>query len=118
MGTTLIANPPPIGWREHDEASGDSKYDETWNGVVIMAPLPNDEHQELQLALSVPLFELIQLAGLGKVRPGVNVTDRHDDWRLNYRGPDVVGRRRRQVDDDNSAVDQTLGIKCVDLPRA
>lgn len=90
MGTTLIANPPPIGWREHDEASGDSKYDETWNGVVIMAPLPNDEHQELQLALSVPLFELIQLAGLGKVRPGVNVTDRHDDWRLNYRGPDVV----------------------------
>lgn len=90
MSTTVTANQPVIGWREHHEDSGDGKFDETWNGVVIMAPLPNDEHQELQLALSVPLFELIQLAKLGKVRPGVNVTDRHDDWRINYRSPDVV----------------------------
>lgn len=90
MTATLTENPPPLGWREHWEDSGEGKHDETWDGVVIMAPLPNDEHQELQLALCMPLFELIQLTGLGKVRPGVNVTDRHDDWRQNYRGPDVV----------------------------
>jgi Uma2 family endonuclease len=90
MSTTVTGNPPLIGWREHFEDNGDGKFDEAWNGVVIMAPLPNDEHQELQLALSVPLFELIQLTRLGKVRPGVNVTDRYDDWRINYRSPDVV----------------------------
>ena len=90
MSATLTENPPPLGWREHWEDNGEGKYDETWNGVVIMAPLPNNEHQQLQLELCFPLYELIQLPGLGKVYPGVNVTDRHDDWRQNYRGPDVV----------------------------
>ena len=90
MSATLIENPPPLGWREHWEDNGEGRYDETWDGVVIMAPLPNNQHQELQIALSFPLYEVVQLLGLGKVYPGVNVTDRHDDWRQNYRGPDVV----------------------------
>ena len=90
MSATLAENPPPIGWREHWEDNGNGKYDETWDGVVIMAPLPDDEHQELQAAIGVPLYESIKRPALGKVYLGVNVTDRHDDWRQNYRGPDVV----------------------------
>ncbi len=98
MNATLTENPPPVGWREHWEDNGDGKYDETWDGVVIMAPLPNNEHQELQLALCFPLYEVVQLLGLDRVYPGVNVTDRHDDWRQNYRGPRSVGAGTLQTE--------------------
>jgi hypothetical protein len=27
------------------EASGADRYDEVWEGVHMMAPMPNDEHQ-------------------------------------------------------------------------
>jgi Uma2 family endonuclease len=32
----------------------------------------------------------IQLEGLGKVRPGVNISDRIVDWKHNFRVPDIV----------------------------
>ena len=70
---------------EREKQDGD-KWNEVWNGVLVMPTLPNDEHQEIQANLIVPLV----LAGLGKVRGGVNVTDRHPDWKENFRGPDVV----------------------------
>ena len=70
---------------ERSSSDGD-KWNEVWNGVLVMPTLPNDEHQEIQANLIVPLV----LAGLGKVRGGVNVTDRHPDWKENFRGPDVV----------------------------
>lgn len=66
------------------------RFTETWDGVYVVPPMPNDEHQEVQLAIAAPLYDLFQVAGLGQVRPGVNVTDRHVGWRQNYRGPDVV----------------------------
>ena len=66
------------------------RFTETWDGVDVVPPMPNDEHQELQLALCVPLYDLIQVSGLGQVRPGVNVARRHQNWRTDYRGPDVV----------------------------
>jgi Uma2 family endonuclease len=69
---------------------GIDKWDEVWDGVYVVPSLPNDEHQELQALLLLPLLEVVQLPGLGKVRAGVNVTDRHPDWEENYRGPDVV----------------------------
>ncbi len=90
MSTETLAENPPIGWREHWEDNGDGRYDETWDGEVIMAPLPNDEHQDLQAGILTALYIVTQTPKLGKVRAGVNVTDRHDDWRQNYRGPDVV----------------------------
>ena len=34
--------------------------------------------------------EVVTGAGLGKVRPGVNLSDRNEGWIHNYRGPDVV----------------------------
>ncbi len=70
------------------EAHRENRWDECWDGVLVMAPLPNDEHQELQLAFCIPLFEAV--AGAGRVRPGVNVSDRAAGWPHNYRGPDAV----------------------------
>lgn len=55
-----------------------------------MTPLPNDEHQEIVGELDTVLRPAIGWQGLGKVRPGVNVSDRTDDWTKNYRCPDVA----------------------------
>ena len=72
------------------EASDGDKWNEVWEGVLVMPTLPNDEHQEIQCLLMYPLTLLFELPKLGKVRAGVNVTDRHPDWTENFRGPDVV----------------------------
>lgn len=87
--------------RDHDlaeeliadrRARGADLHDEVWEGVYMMSPLANDEHQEIVGGLQAVLYRVIQETGLGKVRPGVNVSDRHDDWKENYRCPDVVVR--------------------------
>jgi Uma2 family endonuclease len=70
-------------------ASGADRWDEVWEGMYVMAPLPNDEHQYLQQRLSTILDLVIGFEGKGDVRPGVNVSDR-EDWTTNYRCPDVV----------------------------
>lgn len=75
---------------EQRRASGGDKYDEVWDGVYVMAPLPNDEHQEIVMGVSFALQTVVGLTGLGRVRPGVNVSDQEVDWKQNYRCPDVV----------------------------
>lgn len=69
---------------------GSDRYDEVWEGVYVMSPMPNDEHQSLVLELSAVMAATIQWAGLGDARPGVNVSDRKQDWQSNYRVPDVA----------------------------
>jgi len=71
-------------------AAGIDQFDEVWDGVYVMAPWPSDEHQEIAVFLSRILFELIQEQGLGKVRQGINLTDRPQEWTKNFRVPDVV----------------------------
>jgi Uma2 family endonuclease len=70
--------------------SGADRWDEVWDGVYVMNPLPNNEHQELLSALSTALQIAVAWTGLGKVYPGVNVSDRGEGWQFNYRGPDVA----------------------------
>lgn len=84
---TLLTDPEMERKARAGRAGTDGeKWDEVWDGVLVMPTLPNDEHQEIQGNLLVPLIVL----KLGKARPGVNVTDRHPDWKENYRCPDVV----------------------------
>lgn len=70
--------------------TGADRFDEVWEGVHVVSPLPNDEHQEIVSNFVISIGTVIQLPKLGKVRPGVNVSDRVEDWERNYRGPDVV----------------------------
>ncbi len=72
------------------KALGIDRWDEVWDGVYIVPSLPTDEHQEIQFKLLIPLAAVVDEPGLGWVRAGVNVTDRHPDWKENFRGPDVV----------------------------
>lgn len=72
------------------QASGLDRYDEVWDGVYVVMPLPNIEHQEIGTKLSTVFTLSIDWAGLGKTFHGVNVSDRDADWRSNYRCPDVA----------------------------
>jgi len=66
------------------------RYTETWDGVDIVPPLPNNEHQVIQSRLLAPLCAVVDDPRLGETTAGVNITDRHVNWTSNFRGPDVV----------------------------
>ena len=76
--------------RKERRATGADRYDEVWEGVYMMAPMPGDEHQELVFGFNLALGIAIAMKGLGRVRPGVNVSGRSDDWESDYRCPDVA----------------------------
>ncbi len=72
------------------QAQGIDRFDEVWDGVYVMSPLADDEHQEIAAFLTRVLFELIQDTKRGFVRPGINLSDRPQDWTKSYRVPDVA----------------------------
>ncbi len=70
--------------------AGLDRFDEVWDRVYVMSPITDDEHQELVGNLTSWFVVAIASAGLGKVRPGVNISDRAEGWKHNYRCPDAV----------------------------
>ena len=74
------------------EASGADRYDEVWEGIYMMAPLADDEHQDIQMGLGAAIKIALGWTGpqAGMVRAGVNVSDREQGWTHNYRIPDVA----------------------------
>ena len=72
------------------KASGADRYDETWEGVYVMSPIPNNEHQDLVSDFDAILHAVVKWAGLGRVQPGANVSDREVDWEHNFRCPDLL----------------------------
>ncbi len=71
-------------------ASGGDRFDEVWEGIYMMAPLANNEHQDLQAGLAAAIRFALGWDGPARVQAGANVSDRQDDWTHNYRCPDVV----------------------------
>lgn len=80
---------------------GHDQFDEVWDGVYVMSPLADNEHQEIGTNLSTCFVIAVGYPGLGKVRAGSNVCDREAGWRKNYRCPDVAvymnGTKARKV---------------------
>jgi Uma2 family endonuclease len=72
------------------EASEARKHDEVWDGVYVMSPLPNNEHQALAAELWLVFRTIVQECGGGVVYNGLNVSDRKEGWLQNYREPDVA----------------------------
>ncbi len=72
------------------KTSGADRYDEVWEGVYMMAPLANNEHQDLQFELAAALKNAIGADQCVRVQAGANVSDREEAWLHNYRIPDVV----------------------------
>jgi Uma2 family endonuclease len=64
--------------------------DEVWDGVLVMPPLPNIEHQIMVTDLSLAFAAVIDRAAGDLALAGANVSDRNKDWENNYREPDVL----------------------------
>src|SRR5438067_2342139 len=76
--------------RNDRKSRGIDGHDEVWGGIYVIFPPLDNEQQELRAAFVDLLYRVVRQLDLGKVRPGVNISDRDDDWTLNYRCPDVV----------------------------
>jgi Uma2 family endonuclease len=75
---------------EQRRAWGGDKFDEVWDGVYVMAPLANIEHQELMNNLGTAFRNAFANQPVVRVFAGVNVSDRKQNWEKNYRCPDVA----------------------------
>jgi Uma2 family endonuclease len=71
-------------------ATGADRYDEVWDGIYVMSPLADIEHQDLASGIVTVLRTTVQWPGLGRVFGGVNISDRQRGWRKNFRCPDVA----------------------------
>jgi Uma2 family endonuclease len=85
---------------EERRASGLDRYDEVWEGVYVMSPMANNEHQRLVTDIAAVIKTVFDWKGLGQTLAGANVSDRRESWTENYRVPDVLVLRG-----DSSAVD-------------
>ncbi len=74
--------------REEWDADG---HDEVWEGVYFMPPMANTEHQLIILRFSGVLAVTIDAPGLGIAPPGANLAASVEDWKNDYRVPDVRG---------------------------
>jgi Uma2 family endonuclease len=70
--------------------AGADRFDEVWEGTYVMAPMPNDEHQQIVGRFSGILLEVVEWPGLGDVRPGTNLSPHAENWEHDYRCPDVA----------------------------
>jgi Uma2 family endonuclease len=89
--TMLIENPRlEEELKEQRKAWGADQHDEVWEGVYFMAPLADNDHQDLVGGLVAVLREVVEAARTGKAFPGVNFAGASEDWTYDYRVPDVV----------------------------
>ena len=88
---TLITDPSlEERLRAEREASGADRFDEVWEGIYMMAPMPNNEHQQIVTRLSSILQEVVGWSGQGEVCAGVNLSAAEEDWTSEYRVPDIA----------------------------
>jgi Uma2 family endonuclease len=75
--------------RERRRCGGD-RYDEVWDGVYVMSPLADNEHQELASNLAAGMkFGLSHQQDV-RIFAGCNVSSRKQRWNKDYRCPDVA----------------------------
>ena len=77
---------------EARQAYGQDRQDEVWEGTYVIMPLGNEEHQGVATRLASILDHAVAYAAGDRIYAGLNVTDvvPPDDWRRNFRCPDVA----------------------------
>jgi Uma2 family endonuclease len=79
----------PADWVKQRKLTGADRYDEMWEGVLHVPPMPNRYHQDLNWWLEA-FFRLTWMpTHKGQVHHDVNVTP-VDGWPHNYRAPDLI----------------------------
>jgi Uma2 family endonuclease len=72
------------------EATGHDRRDEMWEGIYVVSPEANNEHEDFAAELSFVFAAVRGEVGGGKIRTGGNISDRVVDCQKNYRVPDVA----------------------------
>jgi Uma2 family endonuclease len=75
-----------LAWRHR---TGADHWDEMWEGVLHMAPVPNRDHQDFELSLAIWLRLRWAEPNGCRVYHEINVSE-PGTWPNNYRIPDVV----------------------------
>ncbi|HWE39915.1 MAG TPA: Uma2 family endonuclease [Isosphaeraceae bacterium] len=91
--TVLITDPALEDDLKADrKARGVDQFDEVWEGMTVMSPAANNEHQDLAGEFFLVFRAVVGPpgAGRGRVFQVVNVSDREEGWLYNYREPDVA----------------------------
>jgi Uma2 family endonuclease len=70
--------------------TGADRFDEVWDGVYVMAPIADNEHQSLGLRLAIGFTNALEPVQTTQIFPGCNVSDQPERWKRNYRCPDVA----------------------------
>lgn len=65
-------------------------HDEVWEGVLVVPPLANNEHQSVVMKFTLAFSHAVDFAAGDSVLPGCNVSDRDAGWTENYREPDAA----------------------------
>lgn len=82
----------PKHWLEERRNSDASQWDEMWNGVLHMPPMPNRMHQELAADLLAYFRQRWAKPSSCRAHQEVNLTTPEDvaHWTHNFRIPDMV----------------------------
>jgi len=72
-------------WTEED-----TRREEVWEGVLVMPPMADTEHQIFVMKVAAAFSSLVDWDAGDFVLPGGNVSDRDKGWLYNYRIPDVI----------------------------
>jgi Uma2 family endonuclease len=69
--------------------TGAARLDEVWNGVYVMSPEADNQHQQLALDLVAGFLVLLGRGAGFRFYPTINISDRETGWRKNFRIPDA-----------------------------
>jgi Uma2 family endonuclease len=72
------------------EATGHGRRDEMWEGIYVVSPEANIEHEDFSWELSYVFGAVRGEVGGARIRTGGNISDRVEEWHKNYRVPDVA----------------------------
>jgi hypothetical protein len=87
----LVLDTAAIRQLKRDRAqSRVDRFDEVWNGVYVVGPNRDNEHQFLVSQIACSVSSAIERPAAATMIAGCYVSDRRAGWRRNYRCPDVA----------------------------
>jgi len=91
VNSVLILDPQTVqNFVSTREVSGIDRFDEVWDGRLVVPAAPNNDHARLVSRLNSALNAVIDWDRGDQCFPNANVSDRDVDWAENFRVPDVL----------------------------
>jgi Uma2 family endonuclease len=72
------------------DSSPEKRREEVWEGLLVVPPMANNEHQLIVSELVYVFRSVVDRKAGDRVLPGCNISDRDKEWTQNYRDPDIA----------------------------